>query len=294
MTDEQLTVPAVLDGERLDRALSLLTGRPRSEVARAIESGGVSLDGSPVRQRSRRLRVGDELVVRTELLGAGGGQTAVADDALEELKVVYEDDDVIVVDKPAGLVTHPGAGVRSGTLVGRLLARYPELADLPANGWGSAERPGIVHRLDKETSGLLVVARSPVAYHSLVEQLASHTARRTYAALALGTKMAVALAGREARTSYEVLARFGRPVPATELELSLETGRTHQIRVHLAAIGHPVLGDSRYGGARRSAGAGRMMLHAVRLGFLAPVTGEARSFEAPPPDDYLAVLSRFS
>jgi 23S rRNA pseudouridine1911/1915/1917 synthase len=204
--------------------------------------------------------------------------------------------------------------VRVGTLVGGLLERYPELAKLPAEGFGSSERPGIVHRLDKDTSGLLVVARSSRAYRSLTEQMAARTAKRTYLALALGTmraaqgvidapigrssrdptKMAVANAGREARTSYRVLQRFAEPIEATELELQLQTGRTHQIRVHLAAIGHPVLGDGRYGGSRRSSGVRRTMLHAARLGFLAPGSGEALEFEASPPEDYLASIRRFS
>jgi 23S rRNA pseudouridine1911/1915/1917 synthase len=229
-------------------------------------------------------------------------------------EVVYADDDVIVVNKPAGLVTHPGAGVHVTTLVGGLLERYPELAGLPAEGCGSPERPGIVHRLDKETSGLLVVARSPRAYRALTEQLAARTAKRTYLALALGslrsargvvdapigrsprdpTKMAVANAGRQARTSYAVLRRFSQPLEATELELQLETGRTHQIRVHLSAIGHPVLGDVRYGGARRSSGVKRLMLHAVRLAFSAPGSSELLEFTAPPPEDYLSSVSGFS
>ncbi|MGO8876285.1 MAG: RluA family pseudouridine synthase [Acidimicrobiales bacterium] len=314
MRTESFVVPAALAGERLDRALALLTGRPRADIGRAISAGGVTIAGEPVVHRSRHLKAGehisvavDELVaVALEALPAGAGEVA--------FDVVYADDDVIVVDKPIGLVTHPGAGVHATTLVAGLLERYPELAQLPLAGCGSAERPGIVHRLDKETSGLLVVARSPRAYRSLTEQLAARTAKRTYLALALGTlgaaqgivdapigrssrdptRMAVASSGREARTSYSVVRRFSRPVQATELELRLETGRTHQIRVHLAAIGHPVLGDGRYGGARRSSGVTRLMLHALRLGFAAPGSGEPLEFEAPPPEDYVASIGRFS
>jgi 23S rRNA pseudouridine1911/1915/1917 synthase len=311
---ETLVVPAALAGERLDRSLALLTGRPRADIGRLIDSGGVSVGGDFVRRRSRRLAEGDLVAVALEERATEEPQAVAAAPGEVRFEVVYSDEDLIVVNKPVGLVTHPGAGVRVGTLVAGLLERFPELAGLPAQGCGSAERPGIVHRLDKDTSGLLVVARSPRAYRSLSEQLAARTAKRTYVALTLGafgaatgvvdapigrssrdpTKMAVAGTGRKARTSYRVLRRFSAPLAATELELGLETGRTHQIRVHMAAIGHPVLGDSRYGGTRRSSGVQRMMLHAVRLEFLAPDNGGTLQFEAPPPDDYVASVGRFS
>jgi len=311
---ETLVVPAVLAGERLDRSLALLTGRPRADIGRLVDSGGVSVGGAVVTRRSLRLKEGDLVAVSLEDRAVEEPAAVAAAPGEVCFEVVYFDDDVIVVNKPVGLVTHPGAGVRAGTLVGGLLERFPELAELPAQGCGSPERPGIVHRLDKDTSGLLVVARSPRAYRSLTEQLAARTAKRTYVALALGTfgatngvvdapigrssrdptKMAVAGAGRAARTSYRVLRRFSKPISATALELRLETGRTHQIRVHLAAIGHPVLGDTRYGGARRSSGVRRMMLHAAKLGFLAPGNGNALEFETRPPEDYVASLERFS
>src|SRR5439155_23772111 len=172
-----------------------------------------------------------------------------------------------VVDKPPDLVVHPGAGNAAGTMVAGLLARFPELA-----GVGEADRPGVVHRLDKGTSGLLVVARTPAAYESLVGQLSSRSVERRYRTLVWGwpepttglvdapigrsrrdpTRMAVAAGGREARTGYETERRYHEPVEAALLECRLETGRTHQIRVHLAAIGHPVVGDARYRGARSS------------------------------------------
>jgi 23S rRNA pseudouridine1911/1915/1917 synthase len=311
---ESFVVPPALAGERLDRALALLTGRPRADIARAIAAGGVTVEGETIVHRSRHLKEGELIAVAIEQLIVVEPAAAAAGPGEVRFEVVYADDDVIVVNKPVGLVTHPGAGVHASTLVGGLLERYPELARLPAEGCGSAERPGIVHRLDKETSGLLVVARSPRAFRSLTDQLAARTAKRTYLALALGTlrapqgvvdapigrssrdptKMAVANSGRQARTSYSVLRRYSQPIEATEMELQLETGRTHQIRVHLAAIGHPVLGDSRYGGARRSSGVQRLMLHAVRLGFLAPGSGEALEFEAPPPEDYVSSVQRFS
>jgi 23S rRNA pseudouridine1911/1915/1917 synthase len=314
MSEETLLVPAALAGERLDRSLAFLTGHPRADIGRLIDAGGVSVGGALVTQRSRRLKAGDLVAVVFEELRVIETVAVAAAPGEVSFEVVYADDDVIVVNKPVGLVTHPGAGVHAGTLVGGLLERFPELARLPAEGWGAPERPGIVHRLDKDTSGLLVVARSPQGFRSLTEQLAARTAKRTYLALALGTlrategvvdapigrssrdptKMAVAGTGREARTSYRVVRRFSKPLEATELELRLETGRTHQIRVHLSAIGHPVLGDTRYGGARRSSGVRRMMLHAARLGFLAPASGQELEFEAPPPEDYVASVERFS
>ena len=309
-----VSIPAALAGERLDRAVALLTGRPRSDAGRLIDAGGVTVGGVAVTHRSHRLKEGDRLGIAIEQLPPATREAEPAQPGEVSFDVVFEDDDLIVVNKPVGLVTHPGAGVHSGTLVGGLLARYPELARLPEQGCGSPERPGIVHRLDKDTSGLLVVARSPLGFSSLTDQLAARTAKRTYRALVLGsvraaqgvvdapigrsprypTGMAVSGAGREARTSYRVLRRFTSPIDATELELQLDTGRTHQIRVHLAAIGHPVLGDGRYGGAKGSSGVRRMMLHAFRLGLLAPATGEPLQFEAPLPDDYLAALERFS
>jgi 23S rRNA pseudouridine1911/1915/1917 synthase len=220
---------------------------------------------------------------------------------------VYADDDVIVVDKPQLLVVHPGAGNATGTMVAGLLARFPEL-----HGVGEPERPGIVHRLDKGTSGLLVVARTAAAYESLVEQLSTRTVERRYLALVWGapspatgvvdapigrsrrdpTRMAVSATGREARTRYEVQRRFVEPIDASLLECRLETGRTHQIRVHLGAIGHPVVGDPRYRGARASFAVPRMFLHAHALAFDHPRTHERVSFESPLPADLQGVLDR--
>lgn len=316
MATESFSVPASLAGERLDRALALLTGDARAEVGRVITTGGVTIDGTPVVSRSRRLREG-ELIAVTVTAPAARPVVAAAS-ASVAFEVLYADDDVIVVDKPVGLVVHPGAGVHETTLVAGLLQRYPELSRLPLSGCGTVDRPGIVHRLDKETSGLLVVARSERAYRSLTAQLAARSVSRTYHALALGdvragdgvvdapigrslrdpTKMAVAPSGRAARTSYHVLRRFSHPLPATELQLRLETGRTHQIRVHLSAIGHPVLGDRRYGGARQTSGVTRLMLHAERLAFSTPWCepggGDHLEFEAPPPLEFRASLARFS
>jgi 23S rRNA pseudouridine1911/1915/1917 synthase len=232
---------------------------------------------------------------------------ALAPESAVEVPVVFADDDVIVVDKPAALVVHPGAGNDRGTLVAGLLARYPELTDV-----GQPERPGIVHRLDKGTSGLLVVARTQSAYESLVAQLSARAVDRRYAALVWGhpdpptglvdapigrsrrdpTRMAVSADGREARTGYVVQATFTDPIDAALLECRLETGRTHQIRVHLAAIGHPIVGDPRYRGARAAFALGRPFLHAQRLAFDHPRTGERVAYNAPLPPELVAALDR--
>ncbi|MBW3614586.1 MAG: RluA family pseudouridine synthase [Actinobacteria bacterium] len=298
----QETIPAALAGERVDRVVAMVTGLPRSEVAALVEAGAVRLRGRPVRSRSRRVAEGD--VVEVDVPEPAAPPVLVADRA-GSAPVVHADDDVIVVDKPAGVVVHPGAGRGEATLVQRLLVDYPELAGLPAAGAGEADRPGVVHRLDAGTSGLLVVARSPRAYHSLVAQLAARSVERRYRALVLGhveaaggvvdapigrsegdpTRMAVNTAGRPARTRYEVLGRYHHPVPTTELACRLETGRTHQIRVHLAAIGHPVVGDARYGGSRPVLSLERPFLHATRLAFDHPSTGERLVFDSPLPPD---------
>jgi 23S rRNA pseudouridine1911/1915/1917 synthase len=300
------TVPEGLAGERLDRAVAMMSGASRSEVAAAIGAGTVRVNGAVVTKVSMRLADGD--VVEGDVAPAVRVEAAEPDVAVD-VPVVHVDDDVLVVDKPVGLVVHPGAGNRNGTLVQGLLVRYPELAEV-----GEPHRPGVVHRLDKGTSGLLVVARSRRAYESLVAQLSTRRVERVYAALVLGTfevasgvvdapigrsgsdptRMAVASAGREARTRYDVVGEFTDPVPATLVECRLETGRTHQIRVHLAAIGHPVVGDDAYGGARSSLPAPRPLLHARRLAFEHPGTGETMAFESPLPDDFEAVLAGLS
>jgi 23S rRNA pseudouridine1911/1915/1917 synthase len=300
---ERLPIPPTLDGERLDRVLCLIWDLPRSEATQLIAGGRVLIDERPESVRAKRVTTGQELTVflneREEskgLAGEAGG---------DDLPLVHVDDDVIVVDKPAGLVVHPGAGQSTGTLAQALLGRFPDLA-----GTGDPERPGIVHRLDKGTSGLLVVARSPAAYTSLVAQLAARSVDRRYLALAVGTvetdagtidapvgrrstdrtRMAVVAGGRPARTHYRVLARYTEPAAATLVECKLETGRTHQVRVHLAAIGHPVVGDSRYGGGRQTIPVDRPFLHAAELAFYHPTSGARCRFESPLPPDLEAVL----
>jgi 23S rRNA pseudouridine1911/1915/1917 synthase len=218
-----------------------------------------------------------------------------------------------VIDKPAGLVVHPGAGHQEGTLVGGLLAMFPDLSLLVESGVCSGDRPGIVHRLDKGTSGLLAVARTESAYRALVAQLADRSMARRYLTLVEGevtddrgevdapigrstrtpTKMAIAAGGRPAKTGYTVLTRRYDPRPATLLEVSLNSGRTHQIRVHMAAIGHPVVGDARYGQVDHDLPTGRFFLHAFELGFTHPASGERMEFSAPLPADLTTYLGRF-
>jgi 23S rRNA pseudouridine1911/1915/1917 synthase len=265
VTEHREVVPSALDGERVDRAVALATGLTRAEVANLIDAGAVTIDGRVVTVRSRRVRTGQRLGVDPPEATAAAAPIA---DAAVDVPIVYADETLLVVDKPAGLVVHPGAGNRDGTLVHGLLALYPELGDLTERG--AEERPGIVHRLDKGTSGLMVVARTAEAMAALREQLATHEMARVYTTLVIGavesdeglidaplgrgdrdpTRVTVHAGGRPARTHYKVEARFEQPVPATLLTCRLETGRTHQIRVHLAAIGHSVIGDGRYGRGR--------------------------------------------
>ena len=288
------TIPETLAGERVDRAVALLTGWSRAEVREMVERGDVLVDGNPV-ARSARLVAGATLEYRGEPLVA----PPPGPDESIEFGVVYEDEDIAVVDKPAGLVVHPGAGNQDGTLVSGLLARY-DLASV-----GDPMRPGIVHRLDRETSGLLIVARTQRAYESLVDALSTHAVERHYIAVVRGvpsasrgtidapigrsprspTRMAVRTGGRESRTHYEVVETFD---DAARLAVDLETGRTHQIRVHLAAIDHPVLGDYVYG--RADDRVGRPFLHAAALEFTHPVTGAAMAFSSPLPGDLQRAL----
>jgi 23S rRNA pseudouridine1911/1915/1917 synthase len=295
---EVVVVPDTLSGERVDRAVALLTGWSRRDVRTLVEAGSVLVEGRAV-SPSARLEAGDRLewTAEPEPEPQPGPEPDVP------VTVVYEDADVLVVDKPAGLVVHPGAGHRTGTLVGGLLARY-DLA-----GVGAPDRPGIVHRLDRDTSGLLLVARSPVAYDELVRALADREVQREYDTVVVGTpgasrgtvdapigrsartptKMAVRAGGREARTHYEVVERFD---DVSRLAVTLETGRTHQIRVHLAAIDHPVVGDVVYG--RPDARVSRPFLHAARLRFDHPVTAKPMHFESALPDDLSAALAAFA
>ena len=297
----ELTVPGELAGLRLDQALArLLPQHSRSRISGWMRLGEVQVGGT-VAKPKHKVWGGEQVRVAAtptpEALAHRPEQLALA--------VAHEDDALIVVDKPAGLVVHPGSGNWSGTLLNALLHHCPALAQVP--------RAGIVHRLDKDTSGLMVVAKTLAAQTELVRQIQRRTVGRIYHAIAHGdivepgsvdapigrhrvqrTRMAVVASGRRARTHYAPLQRFGH---ATLVECTLDTGRTHQIRVHLAAIGHPLLGDPVYGRRReteasRIAAVGRQALHAVRLELEHPAHGRRMRFRSALPPDLQAALER--
>jgi 23S rRNA pseudouridine1911/1915/1917 synthase len=295
-------VSSALAGERVDRVVAMVAGVSRAVAGSLVDAGAVRRNGEACTQRSQRLEAGDVLEVRSPEPETDGPR---ADPAVD-FAVLHEDPDVVVIDKPPALVVHAGAGHPHGTLVDGLLARYPEIADV-----GDPQRPGIVHRLDRDTSGLLVVARSQAAYDPLVAALAARRVERRYLAMVWGhpasprgvidapigrsarepTRMAVVAGGREARTGYEVERTFDDPSAVALLRCRLETGRTHQIRVHLSSIGHPIVGDARYGGVREALDCPRPFLHATSLAFEHPVTGARMAFESPLPADLRAVLA---
>ena len=299
-------VPAELDGERLDQAAArLFPEYSRSRLQTWIRNGELLVGGEQRRPRDK-IAEGETLAVSAELVVEVGWQPQAID-----LDIVYEDASVLVLNKPAGLVVHPAAGHADGTLVNALLTHAPELAQLP--------RAGIVHRLDMETSGIMVVARNLAAHHHLVAQLQSRTVKREYCAVCIGAmtgggtvdapmgrhpkqrkKMAVVAAGgKPAITHYRVTRRFGHH---TQVAVNLETGRTHQIRVHMAYRHYPLVGDPVYGGRPRiPRGASgeliealrrfpRQALHARALGFIHPESGEEQQFECPLPGDILGLL----
>jgi len=301
----ELELPATAAGARFDVALAAaLPQYSRARLQQWIRAGTALLDGRVVAPRAQ-LRGGEHVRVQAEFTA----DTAVAPEPIA-LRIVHEDEALLVIDKPAGLVVHPGAGNPAHTLQNALLAHDPALALVP--------RAGLIHRLDKDTSGLLVVARTPESHHALVTMLQRREIARGYLALCFGqptaggtidepigrhrsvrTRMAVRRDGREAVTHYRIEERFHG---LTLLRVQLETGRTHQIRVHLAHIGLPIVGDPVYGGRRRQvAGAGtalqaalrrfrRQALHAQRLGLDHPLTGRHHTFEAPLPADFQHLL----
>ena len=318
MTDDR-RVTHVVEGDgagaRLDQWLARrLPELSRMRVQALITAGRALVDGRVVKA-AHRVQAGE----RVEVAIPPPSRDGLEPEAVP-LRVVFEDAHVLVVDKPAGMVTHPGAGRIDGTLAAAALAHAPEMA-----GVGSARRPGIVHRLDKGTSGLIVLAKTQAAYDGLTAQLARRTVSRRYLALAQGAlrradgvvdapigrdprsriRMAIVPEGRGKRavTHYRVLERFGSGASAvTLLECRLETGRTHQIRVHVASLGHPLLGDDTYRG-RRAAPAGDpvladlvselggVALHAAGLAFTHPVTGAPMSFACPSPDRIERIVS---
>jgi 23S rRNA pseudouridine1911/1915/1917 synthase len=284
-------------GVRLDRLLTQVAPEfSRNHLQGLVEGGHVTLDGRPATTSSTRVKAGQQGAVE---LVRPAHELAFVPERMA-LRVMHEDAHVLVLDKPAGLVVHPAAGNWSGTLLNGLLARYPDAAVLP--------RAGIVHRLDKDTSGVMVVGRSLEGVTRLVRDIAAREVHRQYLALAHGrvepadrtieapigrdprvrVRMAVAAGGKPARTDVRRLA-FGEDVSA--LRCTLHTGRTHQIRVHLAHVGHPLLGDVLYGG-RPVLGLGRQALHASRLAFRHPVSGAALEFTAEPPSDFAAAWAQ--
>lgn len=305
------TVPVESAGQRFDQVLAQLwPDFSRTRLQQWLKEDKVTLDGKIPRGKDKvwggeciALAV-EAALEDTEAIGWGPQELPV--------DVVYQDEQILVVNKAAGVVVHPGAGNRELTLVNALLHRFPELAKIP--------RAGIIHRLDKDTSGLLVVARSLAAHHGLVEQIQAREFEREYRAVVLGimtaggtvdapinrhpvhrTRMAVSAGGRESVTHYRVMERFRIH---TYIRLNLETGRTHQIRVHMAHVDHPLVGDPTYGGRLRLPrgaslelsetlrGFKRQALHAAALGLTHPKSGETLRWEAPVPDDMLNLLAK--
>ena len=298
-----MLIPPDARPARADRWATDLSGLSRSHVQRLISEGRLSSGGVAVKANTM-LSPGTELMLR---IPPPSPATPQGEPGLP-LSVVYEDDDLLIVDKPAGQVVHPSAGHEGGTLVNALLGRGGELAP---GGIAGVQRPGIVHRLDRDTSGLLMVARTDAAQGSLQAQLKARRIKKTYLALVQGsvaaavgrieapvgrdpahrTRMAVTPSGRPSTTGYRVRERFAG---WTLLELDLVTGRTHQIRVHLEAIGHPVAGDPVYGtgtSRRGPAGLERLFLHSWRLELTSPSTGRLIRAEAPLPDALERVLA---
>jgi 23S rRNA pseudouridine1911/1915/1917 synthase len=299
------TIPDTVRHSRADRALaSAFPDHSRTAFQRAFDAGLVSLRGKPI-ERSSTVRGGDVLEFSFPEV------TANVLRAVEiPLKILFEDKWLLALDKPAGMVVHPGAGTREDTLVHALLAHCAG----SLSGIGGVERPGIVHRLDRETSGVMVVAKTDQAHRGLAKQFAERTVVKEYLALVSGVprlmsgtirkpigrnvrqrhKMAVVEEGKGGRaswTDWELVERYGER--AALVSCSLHTGRTHQIRVHLSSLGHPLLGDTAYGwkkGARAARPPGRVMLHAARLSLVHPGTGKALNLKAPLPADFRAQI----
>ena len=295
-----MTILLDRDGERLDAALARLVPElSRSAAQRLIEQGAVTRGGRPVKKNEKSV-----CGMALELVLPELRETAVTAEDIP-LDVIYEDDDVIVVNKPKGLVVHPAPGHAGGTLVNALLHHCGD----SLSGIGGEKRPGIVHRIDKDTSGLLIAAKNDMAHTRLSAQLKDHTLARTYECIVCGNvrqdvgtidapigrspadrkKMAVVTGGRPAVTHFEVIARY----PGyTHLRCRLETGRTHQIRVHLSWQNHPILGDTVYGHKKAELGMDSQCLHAKELTFLHPRTGERVTVSCELPDYFCRVLAQ--
>ncbi len=295
----ELTATTEHAGVRLDAFLAADGALSRSQAARLIEEGHVRVNGRTA-AKSVRLDGGETVSVDIPEVR----ETALLPQNIP-LDVVYEDDDVIVINKPKGLVVHPAPGHPDGTLVNALLFRCGD----SLSGIGGEKRPGIVHRIDRDTSGLIVAAKNDAAHAALSAQLKDHSLARTYECLVTGNmkqdsgtvdapidrapgdrkKMAVVPGGRRAVTHWEVLARYPG---VTHLRCRLETGRTHQIRVHMAYIGHPILGDTVYGAKKPVPGLTGQCLHAVGLRFVHPRTGELVALHCPLPPEFTAMLQK--
>ena len=295
----ELTAATEHAGIRLDAFLSADGALTRSQAARLIAEGRVRVNGKPA-AKSTRLSGGETVTVDVPQLR----ETALPPQDIP-LDVVYEDDDVIVVNKPTGLVVHPAPGHPDGTLVNALLHHCGD----SLSGIGGEKRPGIVHRIDRDTSGLIIAAKNDAAHLALSAQLKDHSLSRTYECLVTGNmkqdsgtvdapigrssadrkKMAVVPTGRRAVTHWEVVARYPG---VTHLRCRLETGRTHQIRVHMAYIGHPILGDTVYGAKKPVPGLTGQCLHATGLRFVHPRTGEPVELHCPLPPEFTAMLQK--
>ena len=295
----ELTAATEHAGVRLDAFLSADGALTRSQAARLIAEGRVRVNGKPA-AKSARLSGGETVTVDVPQLR----ETALPPQDIP-LDVVYEDDDVIVVNKPTGLVVHPAPGHPDGTLVNALLHHCGD----SLSGIGGEKRPGIVHRIDRDTSGLIIAAKNDAAHLALSAQLKDHSLSRTYECLVTGNmkqdsgtvdapigrssadrkKMAVVPTGRRAVTHWEVVARYPG---VTHLRCRLETGRTHQIRVHMAYIGHPILGDTVYGAKKPVPGLTGQCLHATGLRFVHPPTGEPVELHCPLPPEFTAMLQK--
>ena len=295
----ELTAATEHAGVRLDAFLSADGALTRSQAARLIAEGRVRVNGKPA-AKSARLSGGETVTVDVPQ----PRETALPPQDIP-LDVVYEDDDVIVVNKPSGLVVHPAPGHPDGTLVNALLYHCGD----SLSGIGGEKRPGIVHRIDRDTSGLIIAAKNDAAHLALSAQLKDHSLSRTYECLVTGNmkqdsgtvdapigrssadrkKMAVVPTGRRAVTHWEVVARYPG---VTHLRCRLETGRTHQIRVHMAYIGHPILGDTVYGAKKPVPGLTGQCLHATGLRFVHPRTGEPVELHCPLPPEFTAMLQK--
>lgn len=300
MSTETVAFVAEADAGRIDAYLAGVTEYTRSQLQKWLKDGAVLLQGKPAKPNAS-VKAGDTILIHVPQVQ----ETEVVPQDIP-LDIAFEDEDLCVIRKPKGMVVHPAPGNPDGTLVNALLYHFKNLSSI-----GGTIRPGIVHRIDRDTSGLLVVAKNDFAHEKLAVQFAEHTARRSYVCLVHGNfkedsgtidapigrhpvdrkRMAVVKDGRRAVTHWSVLERYG---DATFLHVELETGRTHQIRVHMAYAKHPILGDAVYGSTAPQLGLYSQTLHGYRLTFVHPRTEERMTFTAPLPEDFLTALKRLS